>query len=310
MARPIKDGVEYFPLDVNFFDDDKVKILRQKHKAKGMYMLLFLLCDLYRKNGYFMEWDEVKQSLLVDEMRCADEISLARLVEGCLSCGFFDKRVFEAYGVLTSAGIQRRYIRMFKSREMIYMTEEYFLLDLSDPKDVPPGILNKLALKKVFSTENPDKSTENPDKSTENPQKEKKEKDTYVSQRKAEEAASGGLLLPLRDGATHLVTEETIAHYQSLYSAIDVRRELYRMKEWCESNPEKKRKTFAEIRRFINGWLSAEDREAKNKGAKAAPPEEGTRSFDTESFFDKALKRSQKVMEESAKRASEEAPNQ
>ncbi len=187
MARPIKDGVDYFPMDVDFFGDDKVRLLRQKHKAKGMYMLLFLLCDLYKKNGYFMEWDEQKRDLMADDMRCADEVSLARLVEDGLSCGFFDKRTFEAHGVLTSAGIQRRYIRMFNSREMIYMREEYFLLNPSDPKDVPPGILNKLVLKNVFGTEKRFKSTENSEESTENPQKEKKEKDTIVSQKKGKD---------------------------------------------------------------------------------------------------------------------------
>ena len=289
MARPIKDGVEYFPFDVGFFDDDKVKYLRQKHKAKGMYMLVFLLCDLYRKNGYFMEWDEGKQSLLADDMRCADEVSLARLVEGCLSCGFFDKRVFEAYGVLTSAGIQRRYIRMFNSREMIYMNEEYFLLDMSNPKDISPGILNKLTLKKVFCTENPDKNTENPDKNTENPQKEKKEKDTIVSQRKAEES----LLLPLRDGSLYEVTDDDLERYVHLYPAISVRSEIKRMIGWCEANPQK-RKDMDGIRRFINGWLSDEQKKAEKQKESMAS------SFDTEGFFDKALARSKRIMEDAA----------
>ena len=78
------------------------------------------------------------------------------------SCSFFDERVYNVFGVLTSSGIQRRYIRMFNSRPDIPMIKEYWLLDVNDKKDVPKGALDKLTFKSIKSTENPDKSTENP----------------------------------------------------------------------------------------------------------------------------------------------------
>lgn len=56
---------------------------------------------------------------------------------------------------------------MHNSRDHIYVRDEYWLLDLKDPRDVPAGVLNKLVFVNQSSIEKPDKSTENPDKSTE-----------------------------------------------------------------------------------------------------------------------------------------------
>ena len=195
MARPIKDGVDYFPMDTDFYNDDKVRLLRAEFGAKGMYVLNFLLCEVYGKNGYFINWDKNRCFLVSDGAGCGcspDYIS--EFISGCLRCSFFDERVFNAFGVLTSAGIQRRYIRMFNSRDEIRIIEEYWLLDIKSKNDVPAGVLNKLTFKKVNCTENPDKTTENPDKTTENAQKEKeskkKSKGTKVPNNK-ETSASG-----------------------------------------------------------------------------------------------------------------------
>ena len=184
MARPIKEGVDYFPFDTSFFNDDKVKLLRSEFGAKGIYVLVYLLCEMYGKNGYFIKWDKNKCFLVSDGAGCGCSPSyISELISGALRCSFFDERVFKLFGVLTSAGIQRRYIRMFNSRDYICIFEEYWLLNINDKNDVPTSVLNKLAFKKVFGTENPDKTTENPFKSTGNPQS--KIKDTIVSQRES-----------------------------------------------------------------------------------------------------------------------------
>lgn len=176
MARPIKDGVDYFPKDTDFYSDYKVRLLRAEFGAKGMYLLDYLLCDLYGKNGYYMQWDKNTCFLVSDGAGCGcSPETVAEFINGCIRCSFFDKGVYESFGVLTSAGIQRRYIRMFNSREEINIYKEYWLLDMNDKKDVPSGILNKLTLKSLNSTGNPDKSTENPDKNTVNTQSKIKE---------------------------------------------------------------------------------------------------------------------------------------
>ena len=184
MARPIKDGFDYFPKDTGFYSDDKVRLLRAEFGAKGMYTLDYILCEIYGKNGYFIKWDNNTRFLVSDGAGCGCSPEyISEFILGCLRCSFFDERVLNAFGVLTSAGIQRRYIRMFNSRDEIPIIEEYWLLNVNDKKDVPPGVLNKLTLKKIFGTENPIKTTENHLKITENAQI--KVKDTIVSQRES-----------------------------------------------------------------------------------------------------------------------------
>lgn len=171
MARPLKDGVDYFPKDTDFYADDKVRLLRAEFGSKGMYLLDYILCDLYGKNGYFIKWDKNKCYLVSDGAGCGCSPEfVAEFISGCIRCSFFDKRVFEMFGALTSVGIQRRFIRMLNSRENFTFIEEYFLLDTSDKKDVPQGILNKLAFKKVSDKENEVKSKDNPNKNKDNSQ--------------------------------------------------------------------------------------------------------------------------------------------
>ena len=282
MARPLRDGMLYFNKDTDFYSDDKIRILRAEFGAKGMYLLDYLLCDLYGKNGYYIKWDKNKCFLVSDGAGCGCSPDfIGEFISGCLRCSFFSERVFNAFGVLTSAGIQRRYIRMFNSRDTIVMRKEYWLLDTSNRNDVPISVLNKLTFISDKSTGNPDKSTENPDKSTGNPQKESKRKEKESkgnNMHSAEESPPVPpvieppsippvIKLPLNDQTDHPVYQSDIDYYRELYPAVDVLAELRKMVGWCDANP-KRRKTKAGIKRFINSWLSKAQDSAKAQESK------------------------------------------
>ena len=49
MARPIKDGVDYFPLDVNL--DMKFRLLEAKHGIVGFGIIIKLFQRIYADNG-------------------------------------------------------------------------------------------------------------------------------------------------------------------------------------------------------------------------------------------------------------------
>ena len=211
MARPIKDGVEYFPKDTDFYSDDKIRLLRAEFGAKGMYVLDYLLCDLYGKNGYFTKWDKSKCLLVSDGAGCGCSPEyIEELISGCVRCSFFDKRVFDLFGVLTSQGIQRRYIRMFNSRDEIQIIKEYWLLDSSVKKDVPASVLGKIVFKTLKSTGNPDKSTGNPDKSTGNTQSKDKVDEIILSIVPAELVKVFKSYVKMRNKIKKPMTEEAI----------------------------------------------------------------------------------------------------
>ena len=63
--------------------------------------------------------------------------------------------------------------------------------------------------------------------------------------------------ITLNDKSEYPITEADVAQWRELYPAVDIMKELRKMKGWAEANP-KKRKTKNGIKRFINSWLSGE----------------------------------------------------
>ena len=86
---------------------------------------------------------------------------ISEVLHGCLSRSLFDERVFQMFGVLTSAGIQRRYLRGCEKRDVITVFSEYWLLNECSKTDVPGGVRAKPALESVSGGNNPVNSPEN-----------------------------------------------------------------------------------------------------------------------------------------------------
>lgn len=186
MPRPEKDGIDYYPLDVRFFDDKKISLIRGEFEAKGIIIVFGVLADIYSENGYYVEWDEDYCVLLADKVRCGVTASLVReVIKGCIRRSLFDERVFNAFGILTSRGIQKRYIRAISTRKEITLNANYFLLDMNDKKDVPEYIKDKITLKKdnlQINDVNLEINTQS--KVKESKEEKSKEKDTKVSKEK------------------------------------------------------------------------------------------------------------------------------
>lgn len=84
MARPLKDGVDYFPKDTSFYNDDKVRLLRGEFGVMGMYVLDYLLCEIYGKNGYFLPWDSNKPILIAEAAGAKlTHNDISEVVSGC-----------------------------------------------------------------------------------------------------------------------------------------------------------------------------------------------------------------------------------
>lgn len=177
MARPLKTGVDYFPLDTDFFTDKKIKLLKGEFGARGLLIVLFTLCQVYSTNGYYMSFDNDDAILAADELNCGITPELVReVVQGSVKRSLFDEGVFNQFGVLTSPGIQRRFIRAISKRDDIAVFEEYWLLDIDDPNDVPQAMRNKVTFKSVSGEKTIVSGGKNPVNSSENPLKESRKK--------------------------------------------------------------------------------------------------------------------------------------
>lgn len=174
MARPTKPGLDYYSMDVGFLRDKKVKLLRSEFGASSVLFVLYVFGKAYEGDGYFLAWDKDELLLAADELR-ESSAYISEVLHGCLSRSLFDERVFRMFGVLTSAGIQRRYLRGCEKRDVITIIDEYWLLNICSKKDVPAGIRAKLALVSLTGGNNPVNSPGNADKSPGNQQSKGKE---------------------------------------------------------------------------------------------------------------------------------------
>ena len=174
MARPTKTGLDYYPMDVGFLRDKKVRLLRAEFGASSVLFVLYVWGKAYEGDGYFLAWDKDELLLAADELR-EQPTYISEVLQGCLTRSLFDERVFQMFGVLTSAGIQRRYLRGCEKRDVITIVSEYWLLNISSKSDVPAGVRAKLALVGVTGGNNDVNSPENPENSPGNPQSKVKE---------------------------------------------------------------------------------------------------------------------------------------
>ena len=72
--------------------------------------------------------------------------------------------------------------------------------------------------------------------------------------------------LILNDNSEWLPSADDLEGWQRLYVGVDVMRELARMREWCLSNPTK-RKTRKGIRRFVQTWLDRQQNQPRKYGS-------------------------------------------
>lgn len=126
MARPINNGLDYFPLDTDIDQDDKVALVESDYGLVGFGIIIKLLMKIYA-NGYFYEWTEKEQKLFVRRVN-VDINTLSAVVNACIRWGVFNKQLFEKFNVLSSRGIQKRYLEATTRRKSVEIIEELTLL--------------------------------------------------------------------------------------------------------------------------------------------------------------------------------------
>lgn len=128
MARPLEQGLLYFPLDVDFFQDKKIRKLKAEYGADGIAIYMYILCEIY-KNGYYVIADEDFIDAMADELRMnTNKINL--VLKFLLGRSLFDNTLFQSDTVLTSISVQRRYQFALQERinDHIVKIEDFWLL--------------------------------------------------------------------------------------------------------------------------------------------------------------------------------------
>ena len=143
-GRRHKIGLDYFELDC--FLGDKIKLIQAEYGLKGFAIVVKLYQKIYGEDGYYCEWNDDTLLLFMSENGLSGE-SGKNLVNGVISCcirrGIFSEEIYSRYGILTSAGVQSRYLNATSKREKVELKKEYLLL--SEPNFNKNVVINSIS---------------------------------------------------------------------------------------------------------------------------------------------------------------------
>lgn len=189
MPAPTKEGLDYFPFDVDLLDNDDLDFLREKYGVVVNDVYIALLTLLYRKKGYYIPYETAAEKndciwYVFKRVRggkySIKSEAIPRVIEAIVAQGLFSGSCFPK--IITSERAQRTYYSATVERklESFNIIPEYWLL--SDME------MRKLSKKHPYylylhsenkSDEKPSKSDEEPSKSDEKPLKESKVNNIY-----------------------------------------------------------------------------------------------------------------------------------
>lgn len=144
-----KEGLDFFPLDC--YMDEKLELIEAEFGLKGFALIIKLFQRIYGIKGYYCEWNKDIQLLFArqnglstgggdGQLTGAGITSPAgcnNLIQASVSRGIFSEELYKKYGILTSRGIQKRYVEATSRRIKVVMKKEYLLLSEPDlPKNV------------------------------------------------------------------------------------------------------------------------------------------------------------------------------
>lgn len=137
MARPVKKGLDYFPLDVVL--GGGMEDINCEYGKLGEMVVISLWQRIYR-SSYYIEYNEKKLRLYAKEFcgqletlfggdgSCGRGIFDA-IVQLAAECGIFDRGLLEREGILTSKKIQEIYLEAKKKSKTVAIDEKFRLVE-------------------------------------------------------------------------------------------------------------------------------------------------------------------------------------
>lgn len=135
MGRPKKNGLDYFPLDVDFFRDIRVRRLKRKCGDSATLVYIALLTLIYNE-GCYLELDDDTAFTISEDVGFTEEF-IDEVIAVCVELGLFSKKIYAEHRALTSASIQRRYL--FIKDGDIERIDKYCLVSQKTAKTLRDG---------------------------------------------------------------------------------------------------------------------------------------------------------------------------
>lgn len=224
----MKSGIDYFPLDCQL--DDKFELIEAEFGLKGFAVIVKLFQKIYSGEGYYCIWTK-EVGLLFARKINADYSLVSEIISASIKRGIFDKKLFEKHQILTSSGIQKRYLEAVSRRKKVEVRSEYLLL------------CNTQIYKNVdILSENADNSKKNADIS-----KQSKVEESKVKESRGEESNSP-------DGAAPLLPQSDYDSIVSEYGKEITDRYVLKMETYIKEH--RNGKPYKAPAAMIRKWIS------------------------------------------------------
>ena len=122
----MKQSLDDFGLDCVM--DDKMQLLEAAYGIKGYAVIIKLFQRIYGGDGYYCDWNDDVRLLFASRIGVGANL-LSEIIEEAIKRGIFNKELFHKYKILTSAGIQVRFLKGTVRRKEVEMRREYLLFN-------------------------------------------------------------------------------------------------------------------------------------------------------------------------------------
>ena len=149
------DGINYFPVGVNFMEENAMEVIEAKYGIKGAAIVLKLMCKIY-KEGYYIRWDE--EQCLIFANKAGREVQAEEvqgIIEILFTKGILDRNSYQENGILTSESIQKVWMEATKRRKRELSELPYLMVkpEKENGKADTPPALQEIQQPELFKKE-------------------------------------------------------------------------------------------------------------------------------------------------------------
>ncbi|MBO5163220.1 MAG: DUF4373 domain-containing protein [Ruminococcus sp.] len=253
MPRPRKKGLDYFPLDTDIFEDDKLFDVQNDYGPLGEVIYLRLLCLVY-KNGYYYQFESLDK-LAAMMMRsignrwAKDKKTVKEVILYLAKINLFSSELMQR-NVITSRSIQERYLLAVERRQSKIV--EYNLLE----KNILQEGLVTAPKNQISATETQINVTETQVNVGNNATKESKVNESKVKESRGNENSFAASAPPtLRSYGEFSHIQLTDEQYQKLvlqYGESNIKSYIRKMDDWLEANHKTYDNCFIKLRQWLD----------------------------------------------------------
>ena len=237
MARPTKQGIDYFPIDTCF--DDKTEMYLLEKEAAGLAVLVTAWQLIYSNEGYYSPYNN--DFILLTKKRVNVDINLIdECIMSAISRGIFDENLFNTYRILTSRAIQKRFFDAAKRKKSASYVSEFLLIGVNEYKNLVNVNINSRIVSSYATNTNTNTNVKE-DVNVKEDEERDKQKSTKV-------------LGKPKPSPSRFVDSEflTTLKQNTAYQDLDLDAELGKCQAWCLANTKSNQPTR---KRFVN-WIN------------------------------------------------------